>query len=86
MTIDDLFHGMMRTTAQAASEVVANVFNVTPGPFRPVALAALRISVDVSVATMDEDAQAAYAAALECLTCTAVKKPKGDASHESKTK
>ena len=65
---------------QAASNVVADVFNSTPGPFRPVALAALRISVEAAVATMSETDREIYADALEHLSCTTTKIPKGGPS------
>lgn len=76
MTIEDFIHGCASITAQAASEVVQSVFNSTHGPLRPVALAALRVSVEASVAAMDPDEQKVYADALEHLQCTVVKKAK----------
>ena len=79
MLADFILHSA-NVIAQAASNVVADVFNSTPAPFRPVALAALRISVDASVATMNEDAREAYADALEHLQCTTTKKEKGGAA------
>ena len=62
---------------QAASDVVANVFNSTPSPFRQVALAALRAAVESAVATMDDEGRECYADALEQMTCTTTKIPKG---------
>lgn len=75
--LDDLILHSANVVSNAAASVVANVFNSTPAPFRPVALAALRISVDASVATMSEDDRRAYADALEHLQCTTIKKAKG---------
>lgn len=74
---DDFLLHAANTVVQAASDVVANVFNSTPAPFRPVALAALRISVDASVATMSETDRDVYADTLEHLQCTTTKIPKG---------
>ena len=65
------------TVVQAALDVVANVFNSTPAPFRPVMLAALRISVEAALATMTEEDRACYEDALAHLNCTATKIPKG---------
>ena len=58
--LDDFILHSANVIVQAASNVVENVFNSTPAPFRPVALAALRISVDASVATMNENDRRAY--------------------------
>ena len=77
---DDFLRHAANTVVQAASNVVANVFNSTPAPFRPVALAALRISVEASVATMSETDREIYASALEHLQCTTIKKAKEGAS------
>lgn len=77
MTIEEFLRGCADITVQAAAEVVQSVFNSTPGPLRPYALAALRISVDSAVATMSDCGQAKYADALEHLQCTAVKREKG---------
>jgi len=74
---DDFLLRASNTIVQAASNVVANVFNSTPAPFRPVALAALRISVEAAVATMDADDRDVYAYALEHLNCTTTKIQKG---------
>lgn len=60
----------------AASKVVANVFNATPPIFRPVAMAALRLSVESAVATMSESDRAIYAQAMGHLEMTAVKIPR----------
>ena len=75
--LDDFILHSANVIVQAASNVVANVFNSTPTPFRPVALAALRISVDASVAIMSENDRRAYTDALEHLQCTTIKKAKG---------
>lgn len=75
--LDDFILHSANVIVQAASNVVENVFNSTPAPFRPVALAALRISVDASVATMNENDRRAYTDALEHLQCTTIKKAKG---------
>lgn len=77
MTTEDMLHEMGKITAQAASDVVANVFNSTPGAFRPVALASMRASVESAVATMTDDDQRAYASALEHMLVTTIKK-RGD--------
>ena len=74
---DDFLLRASNTVVQAASNVVANVFNSTPAPFRPVALAALRISVEAAVATMDADDREIYAYVLEYLSCTTTKITKG---------
>jgi len=74
---DDFILHAANVVTRAASNVVANVFNSTPGPFRPVALAALRISVEAAVATMSETDREIYADALEHLSCTTTKIPKG---------
>lgn len=79
MTIDEFIRGCADITVQASAEVVQIVFNSTPGPLRPYALAALRISVDSAVATMSEPGQKEYADALEHLKCTVIKREKGDA-------
>jgi hypothetical protein len=75
--LEDFLLHAANTVVQAASDVVANVFNSTPAPFRPVALAALRISVEAAVATMDADDRDVYAYALEHLDCTTTKIQKG---------
>lgn len=77
MTIEEMLNGCADIIVQAAAEVVSNVFNSTPGPFRPVALAALRLSVESAVATMDAADQKMYTDTLENLTCTTRKIPKG---------
>ena len=77
MTIEEFLRGRADITVQAAAEVVQSVFNSTPDPFRPVALAALRLSVESAVATMDADDQKIYTDTLENLTCTTRKIPKG---------
>lgn len=59
---------------QAASEVVANVFNCTQPAFRPVAMAALRLSVESAVATMSESDRAIYVQALGHMDMVAIKK------------
>jgi len=74
---DDFLLHASNTIVQAASNVVANVFSSTPAPFRPVALAALRISVEAAVATMSETDREIYACALEHLQCTTTKIQKG---------
>ena len=61
---------------RAAGEVVADVFNCTPGAFRPVAMAALRLSVESAVATMSESDRAIYAQAMGHMEMTAVKIPR----------
>lgn len=62
---------------QAASDVVVTVFNSTPSLFRPVALAALRASVESVVATMDDESRECYAKTLELITFTTAKISKG---------
>lgn len=74
---DDVIRRMADTVVQAASDVVANVFNSTPAVSRPVMLAALRISVESALATMTDDDRACYADALAHLNCTTTKIPKG---------
>lgn len=59
---------------QAASEVVANVFNCTQPAFRPVAMAALRLSVESAVATMSESDRALYVQAMGSIELVAIKK------------
>lgn len=66
----------LNTVCQAASKVVADVFNCTPGSFRPVAMAALRLSVESAVATMSESDRAIYVQAMGHLEMTAVKIPR----------
>jgi len=78
--LDDFILHSANVVASAASSVVANVFNSTPAPFRPVTLAALRISVEAAVATMSETDREIYADALEHLSCTTTKIPKGGAA------
>jgi hypothetical protein len=75
--LDDFILHAANTVVQAASDVVANVFNSTPAPFRPVMLAALRISVESALATMTDEGRACYANALAHLNCTTTKIPKG---------
>lgn len=77
MDSKDFIKFVADVTVQAASDVVANVFNATPAPFRPVVLAALRISVEAALATMSDSDRACYADALEHLSCTTRKIPKG---------
>ena len=77
MDINELLKISSDMIVQTASDAVATVFNATPVPFRPVALAALRISVESAVATMSEVDRAFYTDTLENLTCTARKIPKG---------
>lgn len=58
----------------AASEVISNVFNCTPIALRPVAMAALRLSVESAVATMSESDRAIYTLALGHMDVVAIKK------------
>lgn len=60
----------------AIGEVVANVFNSTPVALRPVALAALHLSVCSAVATMSESDRAVYSLALGSMDVAAVKIPR----------
>ena len=62
----------------AASEVISNVFNCTPGAFRPVAMAALRLSMESAVATMSESDRATYTLALGHMDVVAIKKKRGE--------
>ena len=78
--LDDFLLRASNTIVQAASDNVAYVFNSTPAPFRSVALAALRISVEAAVATMSETDREIYAYALEHLQCTTTKIQKGGTS------
>ena len=59
---------------RAAGEAVANVFNSTPVALRPVAMAALRLSVESAVATMSESDRAIYTLALGHMDVAAIKK------------
>lgn len=64
----------LNTVCQAASKVVADVFNCTPGSFRPVAMAALRLSVESAVATMSESDRAIYVQAMGSMELVTIKK------------
>lgn len=61
---------------KAASEAVADIFNVTPVAFRPVVLAAMRLCVESAVATMSESDRALYAKSMSYMQMTAVKIPR----------
>lgn len=58
----------------AASKVVMDVFNATPPVFRPVALAALRLSVESCLAAMSESDRAIYVQALGSMELVTIKK------------
>ena len=73
---EDVLVKKLNILCQAASKVVADVFNCTPGAFRPVAMAALRLNVESAVATMSENERAIYAQAMGHLEMTAVKIPR----------
>lgn len=75
MTDDSVKH-KLDTVCAAAGKVVANVFNVTPPSFRPVAMAALRLSVESAVATMSESDRALYVQAIGHMEIAAVKIPR----------
>lgn len=64
----------LNTVCQAASKVVSDVFNCTPNSFRPVAMAALRLSVESAVATMSESDRAIYVQAMGSMELVAIKK------------
>ena len=64
----------LNTVCRAASKVVADVFNCTPGAFRPVAMAALRLSVESAVATMSESDRALYVQAMGSMELVTIKK------------
>lgn len=64
------------TVTNAVGKTVASIFNATPSFMRPVAMAALRSSVDSAVACFDETDRAAYEAVLANLECITVKIPR----------
>ena len=71
---EDVLVKKLNILCQAASQVVADVFNATPISFRPVAMAALRLSVESAVATMSESDRAIYAQAMGHMELVAIKK------------
>lgn len=70
--VDDLFRDADIVT-HSVGKAVAEIFNATPAPLRPVALAALRSSTEAAVATMPEEFQILYHKALDNMITTAVK-------------
>lgn len=71
--MSDQFSHDADIVVKAVAETVAMIFNTTPLPFRPLALAALRSSTEASVATMPEEFQSLYHMALDNMVTTAVK-------------
>ncbi len=72
----DALTDKLNILCRAAGEVVANVFNATPPAFRPVAVAALRLSVESAVAAMSESDRAIYAQAMGHMETAAIKIPR----------
>lgn len=73
---------LIDTVTTAVGRSVAEIFNVTPPPLRPVAMAALRASTEAAVAAMDPVSRALYNATLSRLETVAIKTPKGGGGHE----
>lgn len=73
---DDSVKHKLDFVCAAASKVVADMFNATTPAFRPVALAAIRLSVESAVATMSESDRALYVQAIGHMQMTAVKIPR----------
>ena len=71
--MDDQFNRDAEIVTRAVAATVAAIFNTTPMPLRPVALAALRSSTEAAVATMPEELQSLYYKALDNMITTAVK-------------
>lgn len=71
--MDDQFERAADIVTHSVSKAVAEIFNTTPGPFRPLALAALRSSTEAALATMPEELQSLYYKALDNMITTAVK-------------
>ena len=67
---------LVDTVTTAVGKTVASIFNATPSFMRPVAMAALRSSVDSAAACFDETDRAAYEAVLNNLECVTLKIPK----------
>lgn len=65
-----------QTLAQHVSDAVAQMFNICTYHDRPILLAALRVSVEGAVATLDAESQAAYEDTLERIELRTIKRPK----------
>ena len=72
---------LIDTVTQAAGRAVADIYNGTPLPLRPVAMAALRSCTEAAVSTMDPVSWALYNATLSRLQTVAIKTPKGGDGH-----
>lgn len=65
------------TVTHAIAKAVTEIFNCTPPPLWPVAMAALRSSAEAAVQTFDAFSRALYDEALANMETVAIKGPKG---------
>ena len=62
--------------ARAAADAISKMFNVCSCHDRPIFLAAVRATIDGTVAALDPESRAAYDDALSCMTVMTFKKPR----------
>lgn len=62
--------------AQAAAKAVSEMFNICDYHDRPIFLAAVRVTIEGAIATLDSESRTAYENALACMEAVVCKRPR----------